>query len=129
MGLLTSAVLFVLRDFILMLYPNLDVVTLDAAKSVLTVMCITIIGTAYQMSTLTGIVRAGGSTKFVLINDLIFVWTVVIPSSAIAAFLFGAPVWVVYACLKCDQVLKCAVAVVKVNRWNWMVKLTSRAEA
>lgn len=130
MGLLTSAVLFVLRDFILMLYPNLDAVTLDAAKSVLTVMCITIIGTAYQMSTLTGIVRAGGSTKFVLINDLIFVWTVVIPSSAIAAFLFGAPVWVVYACLKCDQVLKCAVAVVKVNRWNWMVKLTSRkAEA
>ena len=63
MGLLTSAVLFVLRDFILMLYPNLDAVTLDAAKSVLTVMCITIIGTAYQMSTLTGIVRAGGSTK------------------------------------------------------------------
>ncbi|HHW24523.1 MAG TPA: MATE family efflux transporter [Clostridiales bacterium] len=125
MGILTSAVLFVLRDFILMLYPNLDAETLAAAKSVLTVMCVWVVGTAYQMSTLTGIVRAGGSTKFVLINDLIFVWCVVIPSSAIAAFVFKAPVWVVYACLKCDQILKCIVAVVKVNRWNWMVKLTA----
>lgn len=126
MGFVTSSVLFILRGPILMLYPKLDAATLAAAKSVLTVMCVTIIGTAYQMSTLTGIVRAGGSTKFVLINDLIFVWTIVIPSSAIAAFFFNAPVWAVYACLKCDQILKCIVAAVKVNRWNWMVKLTSR---
>ncbi len=103
--------------------------TIAAARAVLTVMCITIIGTAYQMSTLTGIVRAGGSTRFVLINDLIFVWLLVLPSSALAAFVFEAPVWIVYACLKCDQIFKCAVAVVKVNRWNWMVRLTSRKQS
>lgn len=126
LGIATSVVLFLLRTPILMLYPKLDTVTIAAARDVLTVMCITIIGTAYQMSTLTGIVRAGGSTRFVLINDLIFVWLLVLPSSALAAFVFEAPVWIVYACLKCDQIFKCAVAVVKVNRWNWMVRLTSR---
>ena len=32
--------------------------------------------------------------------------------------------WVVYACLKCDQILKCFVALVKINRYNWMKNLT-----
>jgi len=31
---------------------------------------------------------------------------------------------VVFACLKCDQILKCFVAVVKINSFNWMKKLT-----
>jgi putative efflux protein, MATE family len=126
LGIATSALLFFTRPLILSFYPKLDPATLAATNNVLTVMCVTVIGTSYQMSTLTGIVRAGGSTKFVLINDLIFVWLIVLPSSALAAFIFGAPVWWVYACLKCDQLLKCAVAVVKVNRWDWMKRLTAR---
>ena len=36
----------------------------------------------------------------------------------------GAPAWVVYACLKCDQILKCFVALVKINKYNWMKNLT-----
>ncbi|MGI6705811.1 MAG: hypothetical protein ACOX6S_05980 [Clostridia bacterium] len=76
------------------------------------------------MSSLTGIVRAGGSIHFVLINDLIFVWLVVIPSAVLAAFVFHAPPVVVFACLKSDQILKCAVAVVKVNRFRWIKNLT-----
>jgi len=30
----------------------------------------------------------------------------------------------VFACLKSDQILKCAVAAVKVNRFKWMNSLT-----
>jgi len=36
----------------------------------------------------------------------------------------GAAPWVVWACLKCDQILKCFVAVVKINSFNWMKNLT-----
>ena len=56
-------------------------------------------------------------------NDTIFVFLVVLPSAFLAAH-FGAPAWVTFACLKCDQILKCFVAVVKINRFNWMKKLT-----
>lgn len=56
-------------------------------------------------------------------NDTIFVFLVVLPSAIIASYL-GAPPWVVFACLKCDQILKCFVAVVKINRYNWMKNLT-----
>ena len=56
-------------------------------------------------------------------NDTIFVFLVVLPSAIIASWL-GAPAWVVYACLKCDQILKCIVAFFKINSYNWMKNLT-----
>ena len=71
-------------------------------------------------------VRAGqiGRRHWVVFkNDTIFVFLVVLPSAIIASIL-GAPAWVVFACLKCDQILKCFVAVVKINRFDWMKNLT-----
>lgn len=123
-GLVTSLIVFFTRDVVLLLYPDLDAETVRVAKELITVMAVTVLGTAYQMSSLTGIVRAGGATRFVLINDLLFVWLVVLPSSALAAFVFRAAPWIVYACLKCDQILKCIVAVIKVNRFKWIKNLT-----
>jgi Na+-driven multidrug efflux pump len=76
------------------------------------------------MSVLTGIVRAGGATHFVLINDLFHVWLLVIPSALLSAFVFHFPPVVTFACLKCDQIIKCIVAVIKLNRYDWMKKLT-----
>lgn len=122
-GVCTGIALFLIKDYVLLLY-NVSDETLNIARTLMMVLSVTVIGTAYQMSSLTGIVRAGGATRFVLINDIIFVWAIVIPLSLISAFVIGAPTWIVFLCLKCDQVLKCAVAVVKVNRFDWVKKLT-----
>ena len=122
-GLVSGAALFLARGYLGLFY-NLEPETLKLTVSLLTVLSVTIVGTSYQMSSLTGIVRAGGATHFVLINDLIFVWCVVIPSALLAAFVFEASPAVVYACLKSDQILKCLVAAVKVNRFRWIKNLT-----
>jgi Na+-driven multidrug efflux pump len=122
-GLISGAFLFFVKDYIYLLY-NLPGDTIGLTVQLLTVLSVTLIGTAYQMSSLTGIVRAGGATHFVLFNDLIFVWLIVIPSACLAAFVFNASPVVVFACLKSDQVLKCFVAVIKVNRFRWIKNLT-----
>ncbi|MBQ9920888.1 MAG: MATE family efflux transporter [Clostridia bacterium] len=123
-GIVTGAALFFAKDYILMVWNDLTPETISLAKSMINVLSVTVIGTAYQMSSLTGVVRAGGDTKFVLMNDLLFVWLIVIPSSIIAAFVLHAPAVVVFACLKCDQVLKCIVAVFKINRFKWIKNIT-----
>ena len=122
-GIISGLAIYFAKDYILMLY-NLTDETIVMAKQFLTILSVTIVGTSYQMSCLTGIVRPGGSTRFVLINDSVFVWFVVIPSALLAAFVFEAHPAVVFACLKCDQILKCAVAVVTVNRFKWVKNLT-----
>jgi putative MATE family efflux protein len=122
-GICTGFLLFMIKDYILLFY-HISQDTKEIASALMIILSVTVIGTAYQMSTLTGIVRAGGATHFVLINDIIFVWGIVIPLSMVMAFIVGAPTWIVFLCLKCDQILKCAVAVVKVNRFDWIKKLT-----
>ena len=68
---------------------------------------------------------AGGETDFVLKNDLFFMWLLVLPSSFLAAFVFHLSPLAVFICLKSDQILKCAVAAYKVNRYTW-IKVISR---
>jgi Na+-driven multidrug efflux pump len=122
-GICTGILLFSIKDFVLSFY-QISEETHEIARTLMIILSITVIGTAYQMSTLTGIVRAGGATHFVLVNDIIFVWGVVLPLSFAMAFIIGAPTWVIFLCLKCDQILKCVVAAVKVNRYDWIKKLT-----
>ncbi|MDR0497433.1 MAG: MATE family efflux transporter [Treponema sp.] len=124
-GLITGSVIFLAKDLILAIgFQAISAEAYQYAIQFLTVFSITIVGTAYQMSVLTGIVRAGGSTSFVLLNDLFWVWVVVIPSALLSAFVFHFPPVVVFFCLKGDQIWKCSVAVVKLHRWNWIKKLT-----
>jgi len=126
-GVFSGLVMYLVIDPVLAIY-NISAETAAMARLFLIIMSVMIVGTSYQMSSLTGIVRAGGSIYFVLINDLIFVWLAVIPSALIAAFVFHAHPAVVFACLKSDQILKCFVALVKVNRFKWMKNLTRTAK-
>lgn len=124
-GLITGAATFLCKDFIMRIgFSGLSPEAYKYSIQFISVLSVTIVGTAYQMSVLTGIVRAGGATDFVLKNDLFWMWIVVIPSALLAGFVFSAPPMVVYICLKSDQFLKCSVAIIKLRRFNWVKKLT-----
>ena len=126
LGLLTGATLFLMRDAYISIY-NISPDAVAHARTLINVISITIIGTCYQAACLFGLVKSGGDVSFVFKNDLIFVFLVVLPSAIIATAL-SAPPWVVFACLKCDQILKCFVAAVKINRFRWMKNLTRKSE-
>ena len=121
-GLISGAAVFLVRDGFISLY-NASPEAQAYSRQFINVISVTIIGTCYQAACLFGLVKSGGDISFVFKNDTIFVFLVVIPSSLLAMWL-GAPPWVVFACLKCDQILKCFVAIVKINRYNWMKNLT-----
>lgn len=121
-GLISGAAVFLAREGFISLY-NASPEAQAYSRQFINVISVTIIGTCYQAACLFGLVKSGGDISFVFKNDTIFVFLVVIPSSLLAMWL-GAPPWVVFACLKCDQILKCFVAIVKINRYNWMKNLT-----
>lgn len=127
-GICTSTLLFLLREPIVGLYaaisPDLSQETYDMAMQFILVLCVTGFGTAYQMPTATGIIRGGGDARFIMINDLISIWGIVLPVSLLAAFVFKWPPVVVIACLNADQVFKCGAVGIKANRYRWIKKLT-----
>jgi len=129
MGLISGALIFSARSVVPIIWQNLNPETLDMIKQFLLVLSVTSVGTSYQACSLTGIVRAGGATHFVFVNDTFWVWCVVLPSAFVAAFVFHAEPWLVFAFLKGDQIYKCFVAVVKVNRFKWIKTLTREPAA
>ena len=120
-GIVTGTLIFFLRDLIVSMY-KISGESAALSRDFLAVLSVTVVGTSYQMSCLCGIVRGGGDTRFVLYNDMIFMWGIVLPLTALAAFVLHWPPVAVFACLKSDQITKCAVAVVKVNRYRWIKK-------
>ncbi|MDL2233001.1 MATE family efflux transporter, partial [Ruminococcaceae bacterium OttesenSCG-928-L11] len=103
-GVFSSACLYLVKLAILQFY-NIAPDTYALTNTFLNILCITIIGSCYQVPCLTGIVRGGGDTKFVLINDTIHQWLIVLPAAFIAAFVLELPPAIVFVCLKSDQIL------------------------
>ena len=126
-GLISGAVVLLFREGFIGLY-NATPEAMAYSRQFINVISVTIVGTCYQAACLFGLVKSGGDISFVFKNDTIFVFLVLIPS-ALVSYWLGAPAWVVFAALKCDQILKCFVAVVKINRFNWMKNLTREEKA
>ena len=122
LGLMTGGLVFLIRDPFISLYA-VGAAAVAEARKYISVLSFTLIGTCYQAACLFGLVKSGGDISFVFKNDTFFVFLLVLPS-AIIATLLGAPAWIVFLCLKCDQIFKCFVAAVKINRFNWMKNLT-----
>ena len=123
-GVLSGALVFFGKEIFLLMYQGISSAAVSTARLLMTVLSCTIVGTCYQACCLGSLVKAGGDTSFVFKNDTIFVFCVVLPSALIASRL-GAPIWVVFLCLKSDQILKCIVAAIKVNRFRWIRELTA----
>jgi len=122
-GLVSGTLLFLFRDAIIGFY-DVQASTQELARRFISILSVTLVGTAYQVACLTGIVRGGGNTKFVFYNDLVFMWGLVLPTSFLCAFVLNAPAEVVFFCLKADQILKCFVAIYYVNSYRWVRTLT-----
>ncbi len=121
-GILNGLVLWTGWDFIFSCY-KLTSESLAVAGPFLLVMTIASVGRCYQAPSLMGIVKAGGDTSFVFKNDSFWFFCWILPGCMLLRQ-FGAPdVWV-YAMMLSDQVTKCFVAFVKINRFRWMRNLT-----
>jgi len=123
LGIITGLSLLGLRDVFISIY-NFSGDTQVLARQFMSIMGISIIFTSYHAPCFVGIIRAGGDTKFVFIVDAICGWLLVLPLAFMAAFVFNWPPWAVFFCLYSDQFYKWIIAIVKTNRFKWIMNLT-----
>lgn len=121
-GLLSGLLLYLLKFPVFSWY-KLSEGTMAMANQFVYIFVVATVGMSYQMPVITGVIRGGGDTKFGMINDLISIWLIVLPLSALAAFKFGWPPVAVVACLNSDQVFKCGAAAFRLNRYKWVKRL------
>lgn len=127
-GVLSALLLYAVQGPVLAFY-KLSEDTMVMARQFILVLCVCTVGMGYQMPTISGIIRGGGDTRFGMLNDLVSIWLIVLPVSALAAFVWHWPPVAVVACLNADQIFKCGAAAIRCNGYRWVKKLTRDAVA
>ena len=123
MGLMAAGVIQIIKPYVVDFY-NVSVLTKSIAIDLMSVTSIIVIFQSLGINLMMGVLRGGGDAKFVLINDIIFMWVVAIPLGFIAAFVLKWPVAMVFFIVKSDEIIKSIISVIRVLSGKWVRNLT-----
>ncbi len=125
MGVVSSTLVVLLIPFVPSIY-HIEGQTMDYCRQLLYVNAFILPFMELQSTNMMGILRGAGDVKFQMANDLVFLWGLTVPLGFISAFVFRAPVAVVYGCLKCDQVIKVFTSEWRLRKGNWIHNMNQK---
>ncbi|MBQ9985371.1 MAG: MATE family efflux transporter [Oscillospiraceae bacterium] len=85
---------------------------------------IKVIVKTYNYMVIVGVLRGGGNVKMAAVLDIIFMYLWSIPACMIAAFVFNAPITVVFLLSMSEDVIKAIVGGLLLRRGDWVRNLT-----
>ena len=81
-----------------------------------------------NMTTVVGILRAGGDTRFSLFLDGLIIWIVGVPMAYLGAFVWDFPVYLVYLCAMSEEATKWVLGLRRYLSRKWINNLTVQVE-
>ena len=127
-GLVVSLCLAVLLPtvFIPYLYPlfHLEGLALEIAVIMCVVYLFMLPMKAFDITNITGVLRAGGDSRMASIIDLSCQWIIAVPLTFLTALVLGAPVAVVCLCIQSENVCKCPWGLVRLRSRKWINDVT-----
>ncbi len=127
MGCISGLMILLIKPFVVNFY-NVSYSTKLIAMEIMTITSGIIVFQSLASNFMMGVLRGGGDAKFVLINDLIFMWLVAIPGGFFVAFVLELPVALVFLVIKCDEILKSLTSVYRVISGKWVNDVTKDYE-
>ena len=118
-GLVAAALVLFFCPRIVNAY-NLSEEAHEIARQLVYAVSIIIIFQATQCVLNKGILRGGADTRFAMVSELLFMWTISIPFGAISAFSWGCSPLVIYLIMKCDQFLKSCFSFWRFQSRKWV---------
>ena len=127
-GLVVSVCLAVLLPtvFIPYLYPlfHLEGLALEIAITMCVVYLFMLPLKAFDITNITGLLRAGGDSRMASIIDLSCQWVIAVPLTFLTALVFNAPVAVVCLCIQSENVCKCPWGILRLRSRKWINDVT-----
>ena len=127
-GFVVSVCLAVLLPtvFIPYLYPlfHLEGLALEIAVTMCVVYLFMLPLKAFDITNITGLLRAGGDSRMASIIDLSCQWVIAVPLTFLTALVFNAPVAVVCLCIQSENVCKCPWGILRLRSRKWINDVT-----
>lgn len=132
-GLCVSLLLAVLLPtfFVSTLYPlfRLSPLATEIAFTMAVIYCCTTPMRAFDISNITGVLRAGGDAKVASVIDLSTLWLVAIPLTALCGLVLDAPVTLVCLAIQGENFVKMPMGLIRFRSRRWINDVTKGAEA
>lgn len=123
MGVFFGALLFPLSRLLPYIF-NVEPYIIGISQSMLYVLMCMYPFHAFNMLLIVGICRSGGDTIFAAFNDNGWMWVVAIPLGVVAAFVWHAAPWVIFACLESEQIFKTLLGIWRIRSGKWLRNVT-----
>lgn len=121
-GLLIGAVVLLFSPYILNLY-KVSPTVIEYAQKILLISCTFLWLRMLNLIQFIGVFRAGGDTRFALVLDGLIIWLVGVPLTAIGAFVFHLPVYLVYSLTLSEEVIKFSIGLWRYFSKKWIHNL------
>ncbi len=123
MGIIASGIIYAIKPIIVNFY-NVPENTKLIAMEIMSVTSIIVIFQALGTNMMMGVLRGGGDARFVLVNDIIFMWCVAIPGGFIAVDIFKLPIVTVFFIIRSDEIIKSLISIIRVGSGRWVRDVT-----
>ena len=127
-GFVSTALILALTPLVVRM-----VILTDEARSYLTgmmvIMAFYMIGRCVNTVTINGVLDGGGDTLFDMYSLAVTMWGIAVPLAFLGAFVFGWPVYAVYACTCLDEVGKIPWVMLRFRKYKWVKDLTRDGSA
>jgi putative MATE family efflux protein len=126
-GVLLGLVLQLVKAPVLSFY-NVSPEVIENAGYIINVVTFFLWVRVNNMTTVVGILRAGGDTRFSLFLDGIIIWLVGVPMAYLAAFVLDLPVYLVYLFAMSEEATKWVLGIRRYLSRKWINNLTVHVE-
>ena len=79
---------------------------------------------AFDITNITGVLRAGGDARVATMIDITPLWLVAIPVMALTALVLDAPVFWVCLAMQSENLLKCPLGILRIRSKKWITDVT-----
>lgn len=122
-GVVTGTILIILSPFVSHVAPMSDTAR-GYLQFMMVVLGVNLMGQSVNTTVLDGIFCAGGDAKFDMIGNLGAMWCFSVPLGFITAFVFHAPVWLVYIIISLDEIVKLPAVYKHYKKYVWVRNIT-----
>ena len=114
-----------LAGYILRFY-KVDIEVINNARILINILSMGLWLKASNQVIIIGILRSGGDTKYSMVLDGLLIWFVGVPCSAAGAFIFGLPIYFVYALTFSEEIVKLSLGLRRYFSKKWINDMTQR---
>ena len=79
---------------------------------------------AFDITNITGILRAGGDARTATVIDILPLWLAAIPAMALTGLVLDTPTIIVCLSMQAENLLKCPIGILRIRSRKWITDIT-----